>query len=154
MICLQQTARSKLSKKLREVDFGEVVAFNEQTVLTGTEVILRFKLSDFIKLNTSQMSALGVHLKRRVLSIRFKNRLLFQFENVLLRMTIRKRWFWSSIMMLERQYLYQQRRTKTMMVVYWQGQHISYEDMYEYKKHQWVMPHLIKHVMLALRAKV
>ena len=23
-----------------------------------------------------------------------------------------------------------------MMVVYWQGQHISYEDMYKYKEHQ------------------
>ena len=55
------------------------------------------------------MPALGVHLKRRVLTIRLKNRLLFQFENVWLRIAIRKRWFWSSIMMLKRQYLYQQK---------------------------------------------
>ena len=59
-----------------------------------------------------------------MLNIRFKNRLLFQFENVWLRITIRKRWCCYSIMKLERQYLYQQRRTTTMMVVCWQGQHI------------------------------
>ena len=37
-------SQSKLSKKLRQVDFGEVVTFIEETALTGTEEILTFKL--------------------------------------------------------------------------------------------------------------
>ena len=101
------------------------------------------------------MPPLGVHLKRRVLNIRLKNRLLFQFENVWLRIAIRKRWLWSSIMMLERQYLYQQKSNyDDDGCILARAAHPSYGDMYEYKKHQWVMLYLIKHVMLALRAKV
>ena len=67
---------------MRGVAFDELVAFIEETLLTETEEVPTFKLSDLIKLYTSQMSALGVHLEKRVHSTRFKNRLLSQFEDM------------------------------------------------------------------------
>ena len=73
---------SDRERKLRGVAFGEVVAFIEETLLTATEEILTFKLSDFIKLYTSQFSALDIHLEKRVHRTRFKNRLLSQFEDM------------------------------------------------------------------------
>ena len=69
-------------RKLRGVAFGEVVAFIEESLLTATEEIPIFKLSDLIKLYTSKLSALGVELDTRVHSTRFKNRLLSQFEDM------------------------------------------------------------------------
>ena len=59
-----------------------MVAFIEETLLVTTEEIPMFKLSDLIKLYTSQLSALGVHLEKRLHSTRFKNRLLSQFEDM------------------------------------------------------------------------
>ena len=51
-------------RKLWGEAFGEVLAFIEETLLTPTEEILTFKLSDLIKLYTSQLSALGFHLEK------------------------------------------------------------------------------------------
>ena len=73
---------SDYEKILRGVAFGEVVVFIEETLLTASEEFLTFKLSDIIKLYTSRLSALGVHLEKRVHSTRFKNRLLSQFEDM------------------------------------------------------------------------
>ena len=49
--------------------------FIEESLLTATPT---FNLSDLIKFYTSQFSALGVHLEKRVHSASFKNRLLSQ----------------------------------------------------------------------------
>ena len=42
---------SDYERKLQRVAFGEVVAFIEETLLTGNEEIPRFKLSDLFKKN-------------------------------------------------------------------------------------------------------
>ena len=74
--CLSKSYRSAANKqlegnfsdherKLRGVAFGEVVAFIEETLLVTTEEIPMFKLSDLIKLYTSQLSALGAHCEKK-----------------------------------------------------------------------------------------
>ena len=42
-----------------------MVLFIKETLVTATEKFPTFKLSDIIKLYTSQMSALGVHLEKK-----------------------------------------------------------------------------------------
>lgn len=73
---------SKEQRKLCGIAFGEVVAFMEETLLTSTDEIPTFKLSDLIKLYNTHLSDLGVTLETRIHSTRFKNRLLAQFEDL------------------------------------------------------------------------
>ena len=73
---------SNEQRKLSGIAFGEVVAFMEETLLTPTDEIPTFKLSDLIKLYNTHLSDLGVTLETRIHSTRFKNRLLAQFEDL------------------------------------------------------------------------
>ena len=62
---------SDYERKLQGIAFGEVVDFIEESLMTSTEQITAFKLSDLIKLYIARLSPLGVHLETRVHSTRF-----------------------------------------------------------------------------------
>ena len=62
---------SDYERKLQGIAFGEVVDFIEESLMTSTEQITAFKLSDLIKLYVARLSPLGVHLETRVHSTRF-----------------------------------------------------------------------------------
>ena len=68
--------------KLHGIEFGQVVAFTEETVTNATHEIPVFKLSDLEKLYNAQLKELGVHLESRIHSTRFKLRFLSQFEDM------------------------------------------------------------------------
>ena len=59
-----------------------MVAFIEEALLAATQENETFNLFDLTKLYTSQLSAPGVHLEKRVHSTSFKNRLLSQFKEL------------------------------------------------------------------------
>lgn len=73
---------SEKQRKLAGIAFGEVVAYIEETLLTSTNEISTFKLSDLIKLYTAHLVKLGVTMETREHSTRFKKRLLAQFEDL------------------------------------------------------------------------
>ena len=66
-------------RKLQGIAFGEAIAYIEDSLMTSTEQIPTFKLSDLIKLYVTCLSALAVHLETRVLSTRFKTRLVSRY---------------------------------------------------------------------------
>ena len=73
---------SEQQRKLSGIAFGEIVAFIEETLLTSTNEISTFKLSDLIRLYTAHLAKLGVTMETREHSTRFKKRLLAQFEDL------------------------------------------------------------------------
>lgn len=73
---------SEKQRKLAGIAFGEVVAYIEETLLTSTNEMPTFKLSDLIKLYMAHLVKLGVTMETREHSTRFKKRLLAQFEDL------------------------------------------------------------------------
>ena len=69
---------SDYERKLQRVAFGEVVAFIEETLLTGNEEIPTFKLSDLFKKIVCSRCSFGKSVGNK----RFQNRLFFQFEDM------------------------------------------------------------------------
>ena len=59
-----------------------MVVFIEKALLAATQENQTFRLFDLTKLYTSQLSAPGVHLEKRMHSTSFKNRLLSQFKEL------------------------------------------------------------------------
>ena len=69
-------------RKLYGIVFREVVLFIEEIVMNGTDTIPVFKLSDLIKLYDAHLKNLKITLETRTYSKRFKNRLLWQYEDL------------------------------------------------------------------------
>lgn len=71
---------SEDQRKLTRTPFGDVVTFIEETLLTSTDQIPTFRLSDLIKLYNSHLSEIRLTLETKIYITRFRSRLLTQLE--------------------------------------------------------------------------
>ena len=69
-------------RQLHGIAFSEIISYIEEAYNSSETAIPLFKLSDLIKMYTESLKALGLELKERIHSTRFKQRILFQFDDL------------------------------------------------------------------------
>ena len=69
-------------RQLHGIVFSEIISYIEEVYNSAETAIPLFKLSDLIKMCTESLKSLGLELKERIHSTRFKQIILFQFDDL------------------------------------------------------------------------